>query len=245
LDAQPLHELQAAMRIAILSDIHSNLPALKRALSIIDEQRIDKVYCLGDIVGYGGDPNECVELIRKRAVIPLAGNHDLACLDPGKHRFLPPDGRIVADWTNSVLTADNRRFLSALALVEHTSFCTLVHSSPHKPHEWHYILSLEQAHPQFDHFSTPLCFIGHTHVPFICGDDLKTLTVRKEQRFLINVGSVGQPRDGNPQLSFGIFDTAHWTYENIRADYDIGQAVKSIQANRLPPSLGKRLVLGL
>jgi len=245
LDAQTNRDERSVMRIAILSDIHANLPALIRAFSLIDELKVDEVYCLGDIVGYGGDPNECVELIKKRAVIALVGNHDLACIDPDKHRFLPPDGRIVADWTSRVLTAGHRRFLSALTLVEHTSFFTLVHSSPHNPNEWNYILSLDQARPQFDHFSSPLCFIGHTHVPFICGDDLKTFTVKKERRYLINVGSVGQPRDGNPQLSFGIFDTVQWTYENIRADYDIGQAVKSIEANRLPPSLGKRLSLGV
>lgn len=245
MDARANRNQRSAMRIAILSDIHSNLPALIRALSLIDELKIDEVYCLGDIVGYGGDPNECVELIQKRAVIALAGNHDLACIDPVTHGFLPPDGRIVADWTNSVLTADNRRFLSALTLVEHTSFCTLAHSSPRKPNEWDYILSLDQARLQFDHFPSPLCFIGHTHVPFVCGDDLKTFTVKKERRYLINVGSVGQPRDGNPQLSFGIFDTTQWTYENIRADYDIAQAVKSIEANRLPASLGKRLSLGV
>ncbi len=233
------------MRIAILSDIHSNLQALIRALSVIDELRVDRVFCLGDIVGYGGNPNECLTLIRKRASQCVLGNHDLAAVDTSHAQYFTRDGRIAAEWTHEILTKENSEFLSNLPYTFESNGLTLVHASPSEPERWNYILSLEEARPQFEHFKTRVCFIGHTHVPFICGEDLKTFTVTQKGRFLINVGSVGQPRDGNPQLSFGIFDTDQWTYENIRADYDIPGAADAIIENGLPPPLAQRLFNGL
>lgn len=233
------------MRIAVLSDIHSNVQALLQAFSIIDEGRIDEIYCLGDIVGYGGNPNECVELIRRRASKSVLGNHDLAAVDTSHARYFTSPGKIAAAWTHDVLSQDNRKYLASLPYVVKTSQITLVHASPAMPDDWNYITSLEDAASQFDHFTTPLCFIGHTHVPFICGEDLKTFRLKKGLRTLINVGSIGQPRDGDARLSFGLLDTTTWTYENIRAEYDVRSAAQTILHRGLPPVLANRLYNGV
>lgn len=233
------------MRIAILSDIHSNLQALTRAFSIIDQEMIDEIYCLGDIVGYGGNPNECVQIIRQRAIKCVLGNHDLAAVKPTESSYFTKPGRIAAEWTNIVLTAENREFLNSLPYLGQTNICTIVHASPHRPEAWEYVMSLDSASSQFNHFEKEVCFIGHTHVPFICGEDLKTFDFQKGKRFLINVGSVGQPRDHNPQLSFGIFDSEAWTYENVRLSYDVASAADAIRKNGLPRFLADRLFKGV
>jgi predicted phosphodiesterase len=232
------------MRVAILADIHSNLQALSKAFSIIDRSRIDEVYCLGDIVGYGANPNECVELIRSRATHCVLGNHDLAAVDPSNAEYFTKPGRIAAEWTHKTLAINHLEFLSTLPLTLETPVCTLAHAAPAHPQRWDYVLSLQSAKVQFSAFTTPLCFIGHTHVPSVCGESLRTFTFKKGMRFLINVGSVGQPRDGNPQLSFGVFDSDLWTYQNIRADYDIAGAAAAIRSRGLPAVLAERLFRG-
>lgn len=233
------------MRIALLSDIHSNLQALTEAFRLIDEARIDRVFCLGDIVGYGGNPNECAALVRERCAAAVMGNHDIAALDLAKADYFTVPGKLAAAWTNKNLTKESRSFLSSLPMKREEGPCTLVHASPAEPGDWQYVLSLEVAGRQFKHFTTELCFIGHTHVPAICGENLSTFIFKKGMRFIINVGSVGQPRDGNRQLSFGILDTDAWTYENIRADYDAKGAAAAIRAAGLPAILGARLTQGL
>lgn len=233
------------MRIAIFSDIHSNLPALEEALKLCREIRTDAIFTLGDIVGYGAFPNECLDLVRENCSKNVLGNHEIACLHPSPKTPLPMEGEISAKWTITQLTSENKNFLESFKLKESTDILTLVHASPQNPASWEYISNLVLAKKQFEHFQTPLCFIGHTHVPSICGEDLRTFAVRKESRFLINVGSIGQPRDGNPELSFGFFDTETWTYENIRAPYDISIAAQAILDNNLPSSLAYRLFKGI
>jgi predicted phosphodiesterase len=232
------------MRIAILSDIHSNIQALQKAFQFIDRSTVNQIYCLGDIVGYGANPNECVDLIRSRAALCVLGNHDLAALDPRHASYFTKPGRVAAEWTHTKLTKENSDYLASLPYTANTEHCTLVHASPAMPQEWEYINSVQKAEQQFCAFSTPICFIGHTHVPVLLGENLKTLVFKRGMRFLINVGSVGQPRDGNPQLSFGILDTELWSYRNIRLDYDIRGASQAIAENGLPSVLGKRLSQG-
>jgi predicted phosphodiesterase len=232
------------MRVAILSDIHSNLQALTRALALLDRSNIDHIYCLGDIVGYGANPNECLDLIRSLATHAVLGNHDLAALDPSQASYFTKPGRIAAEWTHGTLTKENATYLESLPLRIETELCTLAHASPLLPEEWEYITSLSKAEKQFTAFTTQLCFIGHTHVPSLIGENLKTFVFKPGVRFLINVGSVGQPRDGNPLLSFGILDTEAWTYKNIRAEYDVRGASQSIRESGLPSVLGKRLYQG-
>lgn len=233
------------MRIAIISDIHGNLQALSKALSIIRSLHADQIYCLGDIVGYGGNPNECVDLIRECADHTVLGNHDHASLYTQYAEYLPREGKVVAHWTNKVLTDENKQFLLGLKYRIETDLCTLVHASPDKPEFWHYIESLEDARPQFNHFKTTICFAGHTHVPFVCRDDLQVFSLTRNGRFIINPGSIGQPRDGNPQLSFGFLDTDKWEYKNFRFSYDIDGAAETIRKNRLPKVLAKRLYHGV
>lgn len=232
------------MRIAIISDIHSNYQALTKALSVIDRSRIDQIYCLGDVVGYGANPNECVALVRERSVACVLGNHELASIDPSFARHFTKPGRVAAEWTNRTLTPEHLSYLQSLPYTVQTELLTFVHASPSAPNEWEYVQSLQSAERQFAAFSTQLCFIGHTHIPSVCGENLKTFVFKKGMRFLINVGSIGQPRDGNPQLSFGILDTELWTYKAIRADYDISGAAKAIIDRRLPAILGQRLFDG-
>jgi putative phosphoesterase len=233
------------MRIAVLSDIHGNLQALTKSLSVIRNLGTDKIYCLGDIAGYGANPNECIDLVRQYADYTVLGNHDHACLFTDYANYLPRDGKVVALWTHKILTEENRQFLAGLKYRIETDLCTLVHASPHKPEFWYYIDSLEDAGPQFDHFDKTICFVGHTHVPFICRDDLKTYKLTETGKFIINPGSIGQPRDGRPQLSFGFFDTEKWEYKNFRFSYDIDGAAEAIRKNKLPKTLANRLYSGV
>ncbi len=233
------------MKIAVVSDIHSNLPALERALEYIRSLHVDALYCLGDIVGYGANPNECVELIRKEALYVVRGNHDQAMFDDGILDTFSKAGRSAAEWTRRELSMANQEYLASLPLRLEVGRCTLAHSSPASPDSWEYILSLDAAEKQFEAFTTPICFIGHTHYPMVCGEDLETFDFKKGLRFLINVGSVGQPRDHNPQLSFGYLDTNAWEYRNYRLDYDAEQASKAIRSAGLPRFFAKRLIRGV
>ncbi len=233
------------MRTAILSDIHSNLPALSKALSLLERSGVEQLYCLGDIVGYGAQPNECIALLREQNCQSVLGNHDLAALDPRHAQYFTKHGRIAAEWTNTILTQDSKDYLAGLPYVIETDTCTFAHASPAAPDEWEYVQSLPVAQRQFEAFKNRICFIGHTHIPLICGENLRTFVFKNDMRFLIYVGSVGQPRDHNPQLSFGIFDTEAWTYKNIRADYDIQAAAQSILNRGLPTTLAKRLFEGV
>jgi len=233
------------MRIAILSDIHSNLQALTKALEVIDELGADEIYCLGDIVGYGANPNECVGLVRNRVTKCVLGNHDLAVVDPLTGGYLDKNGKIAAEWTRRILAEEHRNFLAGLPFTVHTEVMTLVHSNPAEPATWRRIETLEDARPQFAHFDTPLCFIGHTHVPFVCGEDLETMEVRRGLKVLVNVGSVGQPRDGEDALSFGVFDDRTWEYRNVRVAYDVGRTAEAIRQAGLPGALADRLTRGV
>ncbi len=205
---------------------------------------MDDILCLGDIVGYGANPNECVALVRKHCSTTVKGNHDLAATDLSHADYFTGPGKTAAVWTNKTLTPDNLDYLSTLPMIQTAAGCTIVHASPDAPNEWTYVLSLETAQLQFSHFSTEICFIGHTHVPVVCGENLKTFALKKGMRFIINTGSVGQPRDGNPQLSFGLFDTGEWNYDNVRSDYDIPGAAAAIMNAGLPQVLAARLSHG-
>jgi len=233
------------MRIAVLSDIHSNLEALTAALHILDGQTIDEIICLGDTVGYGANPNECVALVRQRCRFVLKGNHEAAVANIAATESLTENARTAALWTSKQLTEDHLGFLRALPLTVAYQQLLFVHASPNDPAAWEYIMNEWDAALTMQSFSEPICFVGHTHFPEIYSTDGRKLSVIRGNRYLINVGSVGQPRDRNPQLSFGIFDTEKWLYKNLRAPYDVETASKKIIAANLPPALGQRLRLGL
>jgi diadenosine tetraphosphatase ApaH/serine/threonine PP2A family protein phosphatase len=233
------------LRLAILSDIHSNLEALTTAFGIIDDEDIDQVVCLGDIVGYGANPNECVDLIRRRCPTVIQGNHDAAVINAQLTETFSHNARTAVQWTRMKLSDENVKFLQSLpytAIIEELLF---VHASPCEPERWRYIVDSWEARQAFACFDERGCFIGHSHVPGIFSPDGREETVRRGMPFLVNVGSVGQPRDRNPKLSFGIFDSEAWSYRNIRAEYDIETASRKILQEGLPTSLAQRLALGI
>lgn len=232
------------MRIAIVSDIHGNLEALEKVLSSIRERGIDSVVCLGDIVGYGASPNTCIELIRSVTSRIILGNHDEAAVQLEKMEYFNPYARIAAEWTHDELTAENKAFIENLPFQLNQDGVLFVHSSPYEPEEWHYIITPTDAAFNFGHFAEPVCFIGHSHIPDVFCEDITTLQVGRGKKFIVNIGSVGQPRDGDWRSSFGIFDTASWTYQNVRTEYDADTAASKIRKAGLPKSLADRLFLG-
>ena len=233
------------MRIAILSDIHSNLQALQRAFDIIDVKEIDHVYCLGDIVGYGAEPNECIVMLRDRGVSCIAGNHDKAALDISKAELLNRYARTAIEWTARQLIPENIEFLSQLPYTLVVTHSTFVHASPGKPEEWNYIITGYDAQEYFRCFATPLCWVGHSHISGVYCEDRISSEVERGKRYIINVGSVGQPRNRDSRLSFGIFDDERWEYEHVVAEYDVGLAREKIIEAGLPPYLGDRLLAGV
>ena len=229
------------MRIAIISDIHSNLAALQCVFSYIDTAGVDKIYCLGDTVGYGPYPNECIELVNSRCHIVIAGNHDWGAAGKLQLRYFNKFGRITLRWTRKRMSEENRKTLLPLPLKIVEDTITFVHSSPMMPENWTYIVSELEAREAFRGFDTELCFTGHTHIPALIGEDGQANCLTDDKRFLINVGSVGQPRDGNPKTSFGILDISKRSYNLVRLEYDIQHTYDAINKFGLPQMLGRRL----
>lgn len=233
------------MRLAIISDIHSNLEALTTALGLIDERNIDQIVCLGDIVGYGANPSECLALVRTRCSVVIMGNHDRAAADISKAENFTTNARRAIQWTSNVLSSEEKRYLQSLPYTATIENALLVHGSPYEPQEFNYVLSTFDALDAIQYFDQKLCFIGHTHAPGIFSEKGRSESVKPDNRYLINVGSIGQPRDGNPMLSFGILDTDTWGYENIRRVYDVESAAEKIIAAGLPLALAQRLTRGV
>jgi len=245
------------MRYLIISDIHANLAAFKAVLEDA-AGRYDKVWCLGDMVGYGPDPNECIELLAGLDHLCIAGNHDWAVLGKLDVDDFNPDARHVSLWTRSVLTESNSRFLRELpvALVKEEHF-TLVHGSPRHP-IWEYILYPAVAQLNFDHFSTRYCLVGHTHSPviFYASDnpggvcEARALSANNgpeslgNHRLILNPGSVGQPRDGDPRASYGILDVDNLAFEHRRIPYPITETQERMRRLDFPSRLINRLSFG-
>lgn len=234
------------MRLAIISDIHSNLEALDRALKASKEAGVDAIYCLGDIVGYNADPARCVDLVREHCAGVVLGNHDAAVAEDPSLKHLPSDARAAARHNRSHLSEEQLNYLASLPLTLTVENCTLVHATPEAPTAWKRLTTYPAARSQFEHFDTEVCFVGHTHIPAVISNDLGVFQVRPGHRYLINVGSVGQPRDQNPKLSFGLFDTEEFSYRNVRLDYDVEGATRKIRESPdLPNRLANRLEEGL
>jgi diadenosine tetraphosphatase ApaH/serine/threonine PP2A family protein phosphatase len=233
------------VRIAVISDIHSNLEALTSAFAAIDAAHVDAIVCLGDTVGYGANPNECLSLVRSRCSTILLGNHDAAALDLSYANQFTLNAQLSAIWTFGILVDENKAFLKDLPHDEALGDVLLSHASPFEPGEWHYVISEYDTREAFRSFTERICFIGHSHIPIIFSERGIAATVSETGRFIINVGSVGQPRDGNPNLSFGIFDTVSGSYQNVRVGYDIDTAADKIRRAGLPRALAERLYHGM
>jgi predicted phosphodiesterase len=233
------------MKIAVISDIHGNSEALQSVLDRTDTLGISTIYCLGDIVGYGASPNECVGLLKDRNIPCIAGNHDKAVtgeLSIDDFSTMAKEGVL---WTRSVLTEEHRAFLAGLPYQIEEHNILFVHSSPDFPEHFRYILSLGHSLECFGHFSVPLCFIGHTHRPALFCEDGRTLTISPDKKFIVNVGSVGQPRDGDRRGCFVLFDTERYSIEYVRVEYDIESTRKKIISAGLPQKLADRLLTGM
>ena len=233
------------MRIAIISDIHSNQEALKKALQVIEEKSVDKIICLGDIVGYGANPNECIDIVRTRCDVVIKGNHEDALENSSVLENFTESARAAIIWTRRQILQENLDYIRMLPLINKKDDILFVHSSPDDPAEWNYILDESDAINALNCFSESICFIGHTHSPIIYSTNGRAWTVTRDARFIVNVGSIGQPRDRNNNLSFGLFDTETWTYENVRSAYDVETTVWKILKADLPPKLAHRLFLGV
>jgi predicted phosphodiesterase len=243
------------MRILLISDIHANLVALDTVLA--NAAPFDRIWCLGDIVGYGPEPNECVERLRSFDLLCIAGNHDWAALGKLDLEEFNPDARRAARWTRNQLTPANLEWLGALPerVPTQAERFTLVHGSPRYP-IWEYVLTPAIARPNFDYFDTPLCLIGHTHVPVVyrylpndhnaiaeaLGESVP-LSLNPD-RMMINPGSVGQPRDGDPRAAYAIVDLDALTLTHYRVEYDVAATQAKMERHNLPARLITRLSFG-
>ncbi len=240
------------MLVGIFSDVHGNLEALNEVLKRLKDFKVDYYLCLGDLVGYGANPNECVERVRELPGIVIAGNHDWAALGKTSIEYFNRVAKEAILWTREQLTREAKDFLSSLPLKVTYQPFLLVHSVPSDPESWRYIFTEEEAIREFDHFSTQVCLVGHSHEPLLIGlDRNESPTLFKERiefnplnRYLINVGSVGQPRDGDPRACFATFDTEKRIFQLYRVDYNIRGAQEKILKADLPPFLAARLEQG-
>lgn len=232
------------MRILVISDIHANYTAFETVLKHAKGDW-DYVWCLGDVVGYGPDPNECVERLRELPHLCLAGNHDWAALERLDIRTFNPDARRVVEWTRDALSDENTRWLKALPTTFVIGQYTLVHASPREP-IWEYILEPLVAALNFPHFETSYCLVGHTHQPVIykmINDSGETEMQKPNytqsrqlngQRVIINPGSVGQPRDADPRAAYAILDFEKNIFEHRRVEYDIASTQSRMRDFDLP-----------
>lgn len=232
------------VKLAVISDIHSNAHALRVALADIEARNVDAIYCLGDVVGYGADAAECVDLVRERCTACVIGNHDEAVGFERGINSIPKDARKAAAHNREQLDDAQLDWLRSLPLRIDGDQLSFVHSSPQSPETWMRLDSFMRVKEQFNHFDGDVCFLGHTHIPGIISDRLGVLTVRKGYRFMINCGSIGQPRDNDPRLSFAVFDTDAFTCEIIRIGYDVEGAATRIRDEGLPSTLADRLFEG-
>jgi predicted phosphodiesterase len=243
------------MRIAIISDIHANIEALESVLADIKSQKADEIICLGDIVGYGANPNECIDLVKKSCSLIILGNHDAAAIGLLSTDHFNVHAKIAIDWTSENLSPDSQSFLRSLPLKENKYSHAFVHATPYEPNMWYYITSLEEAAFNFQFFETVFCFVGHTHIPIIIVlENEKEVYVHQsneikypemtQARFLINVGSVGQPRDRNSKACYGILDTDTELFSYVRVAYDITKTQNKMRKIKMPDFLVTRLVDG-
>lgn len=241
------------MRYLVVSDIHANLVALEAVLA--DAPAFDELWCLGDLVGYGPNPNECIERIQDFPHYSLAGNHDWAALGKLDVKNFNTDARIANTWTQAKLTPAAREYLDGLPTrIEQDGFC-MAHASPREP-VWEYILDANLAYANFAHFSTPICLVGHTHIPLIFALDerrgrceivippIYDRLALRSPRMIINPGSVGQPRDGDPWASYALLDTEDQTWEFRRVAYAVEITQERMRARGLPQRLIARLEVG-
>jgi len=242
------------MRYGLFSDVHSNIEAMTVVADALKKEGVDEYLCLGDFVGYYSNPNEVIELIRSLNCWKMVlGNHDAALLGTTSlTKFNAPAADAIR-WTQTHIKPENIQFLKDLRMREEIGDIQLVHSSPLQSEEWHYLTSQEDLERNFRYFQGFICFFGHVHKPFIAEQrpdgsvqiiEQQDYALRKDCRYLVNVGSVGQPRDGNPKTCYLVYDTAAQTLSIRRPDYDFETTAKKTLEAGLSDYLANRLKTG-
>ncbi len=242
------------MRYALLGDIHGNTEALEVILGSLGEQKVDKIVCLGDVVGYGAEPAACLERIRGLGCDCIAGNHDWAAVGKLSIDCFNAYAKAAALWTREQLTQEQKDWLSALPLSLTYEHCAVAHGTFHQPEAFNYIQTVFDAQQSFEalkRLGARLGFLGHSHVPvgFFDTDPITytldpEIPIDEELAIIVNAGSVGQPRDENNKASYAVYDSDAKAVSIIRLDYDIDAAANKIRAAGLPEILAARLYQG-
>lgn len=240
-------------RIAILGDIHANIDALTVVLEDCRQQGVTDYMCTGDLVGYNACPHECLEIVRGLNCPIVMGNHDYYVSSRQNLADFNPNAAAVIEWTRKQLSFEEIIFLRSLPFVKTLMGITLVHATMDRPEDFGYVFDHLQAESHFVHQVTPLCFHGHTHCPVVYEKqlgavyriDVEDFKLPIGRKYFINVGSVGQPRDGDPRASYVIYSPKDRTIRFRRLEYDIAAAQAKIREARLPERLAERLAVGL
>jgi predicted phosphodiesterase len=240
------------MRYAVFSDVHSNLEAFEAVLAIFEKSKIDQYIFLGDIVGYGADPTECIAALKGLDAACIAGNHDWACVGLTDLGFFNEAALAAVVWTQGALAEVDRSFLKSLQLIREEKDYSLVHGTLVRPEEFDYMTDGYMAAKSFYALKGNLCFVGHSHAPGVFVEDAGSVfyktpdvcAIERGRRYIINDGSVGQPRDGDPRASFCIYDDKAATVEFKRVGYDIVLTQNKILKAGLPQRFAARLSQG-
>ena len=237
------------MKTAVISDVHSNIEALSAVFSELEQTGIERVICLGDIVGYGADPDDCLHLIKDKCEVVIRGNHDSAVSGSDEYSSFNPEAEEAIYWTRNRISEEWKSYLETLPMIFEENGIIYVHASPHKPERWSYIVSREDALFEFRYFKGSAAFIGHSHLSGIFCHDGDTfdneVILNEEKRYIINVGSVGQPRDGNSNAAYAVYDDKLKSVNINRVAYNVESAAEKIIDAGLPNFLSSRLTAGI
>jgi diadenosine tetraphosphatase ApaH/serine/threonine PP2A family protein phosphatase len=244
------------MKYGILGDIHGNLSALRAAVDLLKDAGVDTIVSVGDVVGYGAAPGDCIAILRELDAVVVKGNHDAAAAGQIDLMYFNQFAREAVRWTQSVLDARDLDWLGKLPYIVDLEDCSVAHGTYHKPELFDYVQSPSDGDPSLDAMRRPVCFIGHTHLPVmllrLADDPHRTAYTTEDfvhlhdaRKALINVGSVGQPRDDDPRTAVAIFDSTEDTYSLRRVEYDIDMEAERIRRAGLPAVLADRLYLGV
>jgi predicted phosphodiesterase len=236
------------VKFGIFGDIHSNLEALEAVLEDMQEQKVTQAVCLGDIVGYNASPSECLELVRGIGCPIIKGNHDEDASEDWPLQDINELALMSMEYSRSHLTDEQKKFLRGLPMYKQIGHFSVVHSTLDNPVHWHYVFTAEDAARSFVHQRTQICFHGHTHVPHLFVKDsavhefsFKRVVVQDGKQYFVNVGSVGQPRDGDWRSAYAIYDSVQKVIELRRVPYDLAKAQAKILEAGLPDRLAERL----
>lgn len=221
------------MKIALVSDIHANWPAFNAVLTELEKENPDVWICLGDLVGYGPHPSECIEEVRKRNMVCVKGNHDAGLTGEISLKYFRNPNRRLLEHSRQIVTDDQKQWLKQLPLTqkggESTKSWLAVHASPTKPEQWEYLESAFKMRPMLENLPQNFCFIGHTHRPALVSETIGLNEIAEGHKYFLNPGSVGQPRDEDKRASCGLLDLDAMAYKNIRVDYEAAKVLMDLE----------------